>query len=139
MVLWQSDLRVSWRAQWFSLMLHGIVAAIILLLPWPLSYMPLWLILLSLVVFDCVRSQRRIHSLQGEVNLTIDYRLRWQGIEWELTAAPWMLQSGMLLRLRHPDTHRSQHLWLAADSMDAGEWRDLRRILMQQPQSGRHP
>jgi len=50
-----------------------------------------------------------------------------------------MLQSGMLLRLRHPDTHRSQHLWLAADSMDAGEWRDLRRILMQQPQSGRHP
>jgi len=51
-------------------MLHGIVAAIILLLPWPLSYMPLWLILLSLVVFDCVRSQRRIHSLQGEVKLT---------------------------------------------------------------------
>ncbi|MCV5854722.1 protein YgfX, partial [Escherichia coli] len=23
MVLWQSDLRISWRAQWFSLLLHG--------------------------------------------------------------------------------------------------------------------
>jgi len=84
-----------------------------------------------------VRSQLRIHSLQGEVKLTMDYRLRWQGVEWELIGAPWMLQSGMLLRLRHPGTQRSQHLWLAADSMDASEWRDLRRVLLQQPQSGR--
>ena len=49
MVLWQSDLRISWRAQWFSLLLHGVVAALVLLVPWPLSYTPLWLILLSLV------------------------------------------------------------------------------------------
>ncbi|MCD3114125.1 hypothetical protein GFK27_23770, partial [Salmonella enterica subsp. enterica serovar Enteritidis] len=27
MVLWQSDLRVSWRAQWISLLIHGLVAA----------------------------------------------------------------------------------------------------------------
>ncbi len=59
MVLWQSDLRISWRAQWFSLLLHGVVAALVLLVPWPLSYTPIWLLLLSLVVFDCVRSQRR--------------------------------------------------------------------------------
>ncbi|MBN0077592.1 hypothetical protein JTL69_34930, partial [Pseudomonas aeruginosa] len=31
MVLWQSDLRISWRAQWFSLLLHGVVAALVLL------------------------------------------------------------------------------------------------------------
>ncbi|MQL31399.1 hypothetical protein EI038_31965, partial [Escherichia coli] len=24
MVLWQSDLRVSWRAQWISLLIHGL-------------------------------------------------------------------------------------------------------------------
>lgn len=64
MVLWQSDLRVSWRAQWISLLIHGLVAAVILLMPWPLSYTPLWMILLSLVVFDCVRSQRRINTCQ---------------------------------------------------------------------------
>ena len=67
MVLWQSDLRVSWRAQWLSLLIHGLVAAVILLMPWPLSYTPLWMVLLSLVVFDCVRSQRRINARQGEI------------------------------------------------------------------------
>ncbi len=69
MVLWQSDLRISWRAQWFSLLLHGVVAALVLLVPWPLSYTPIWLLLLSLVVFDCVRSQRRIHARRGEIKL----------------------------------------------------------------------
>ncbi|WP_234013372.1 protein YgfX, partial [Cronobacter dublinensis] len=50
MVLWHSDLRVSWRSQWLSLLLHGAVAVIILLLPWPLRYLPVWMLLLSLVV-----------------------------------------------------------------------------------------
>ncbi|EKY5213431.1 hypothetical protein QFV84_001415 [Escherichia coli] len=107
MVLWQSDLRVSWRAQWLSLLIHGLVAAVILLMPWPLSYTPLWMVLLSLVVFDCVRSQRRINARQGEIRLLMDGRLR-------------------------SDGGKRQHLWLAADSMDEAEWRDLRRILLQQ-------
>jgi len=38
-----------------------------------------------------------------------------------------------MLRLRNVDGGRCQHLWLAADSMDASEWRDLRRMLLQQP------
>ena len=119
MVLWQSDLRVSWRAQWLSLLIHGLVAAVILLMPWPLSYTPLWMVLLSLVVFDCVRSQRRINARQGEIRL------------WSIVKAPWMIKSGMMLRLRS-DGGKRQHLWLAADSMDEAEWRDLRRILLQQ-------
>lgn len=72
MVLWQSDLRVSWRSQWMSLLLHGLVAAFVLLMPWPLSYTPLWLLLLSFVVFDSVRSQRRINARQGEIKLLMD-------------------------------------------------------------------
>ena len=131
MVLWQSDLRISWRAQWFSLLLHGVVAALVLLVPWPLSYTPIWLLLLSLVVFDCVRSQRRIHARRGEIKLLTDSRLRWQNADWEILGTPWVINSGMLLRLRHVDTRRGQHLWLAADSMDAGEWRDLRRLVLQ--------
>ncbi|WP_333853868.1 protein YgfX [Leclercia sp.] len=137
MVLWQSDLRVSWRSQWMSLLLHGLVAACILLMPWPLSYTPLWLILLSLVVFDSVRSQRRINSRQGEIKLFMDSRLHWQGSEWEIVGTPWMLNAGMMLRLRKATGQRCQHLWLAADSMDEGEWRDLRRMLSQQPTQGR--
>ena len=110
MVLWQSDLRGSWRAQWLSLLIHGLVAA---------------------VVFDCVRSQRRINARQGEIRLLMDGRLRWQGQEWSIVKAPWMIKSGMMLRLRS-DSGKRQHLWLAADSMDEAEWRDLRRILLQQ-------
>lgn len=137
MVLWQSDLRVSWRAQWLSLLLHGLVAALILLMPWPLSYTPLWLILLSLVVFDCVRSQRRINTRQGEIKLLMDGRLRWQGLEWVIQSAPWMLKTGMMLRLRS-DSGRRQHLWLAADSMDEKEWRELRRVMLQQTEQEKH-
>jgi toxin CptA len=51
-----------------SLLLHGLVAAFVLLMPWPLSYTPLWLLLLSFVVFDSVRSQRRINARQGRLN-----------------------------------------------------------------------
>ena len=96
MVLWQSDLRVSWRSQWMSLLLHGLVAAFVLLMPWPLSYTPLWLLLLSFVVFDSVRSQRRINARQGEIKLLMDSRLRWQGKEWDILGMPWMLNCGMM-------------------------------------------
>lgn len=48
-----------------------------------------------------------------------------------IVKAPWMIKSGMMLRLRS-DSGKRQHLWLAADSMDEAEWRDLRRILLQQ-------
>ncbi|WP_297201896.1 protein YgfX [uncultured Pluralibacter sp.] len=134
MVLWQSDLRVSWRAQWISLLLHGVVAALILMMPWPLSYTPVWLLLLSLVVFDCVRSQRRINASHGEIKLLIGARLRWQETEWQILGKPWMLDSGMMLRLRREDNRKKTHLWISADSMDAGEWRDLRRMLQQPTQ-----
>ena len=138
MVLWQSDIRVSWRSQWLSLLLHGLMAAFVLLLPWPLSYTPLWLLLLSLVVFDSVRSQRRINACQGEIKLLMDARLRWQGVEWEIVGTPWMLNIGMILRLRREKDGRRQHLWLAADSMDAQEWRDLRRLISQQSTQRQH-
>lgn len=133
MVLWQSDLRVSWRSQWLSLLLHGIVAVLILLMPWPLSYTPLWLLLLSLVVFDCICSQRRINAAHGEIKLLTDARLRWQNRDWVLLGTPWMLNSGMMLRLRRTGSRNKVHLWIAADSMDSGEWRDLRRLIQQLP------
>ena len=131
MVLWHSDLRVSWRTQWLSLLLHGLVVAVVLLLPWPLAWTPVWLILVSLVVFDCVRSQRRINARHGELQLLTGNRLKWQGIEWAIVGAPWMLKTGMMLRFRCTAGGRKHHLWLASDSMDEKAWRDLRRLLLQ--------
>lgn len=136
MVLWQSDLRVSWRAQWMSLLLHGLVALLVLLMPWPMSYTLVWMLLLSLVVFDSVRSQRRIDARQGEIKLLADCRLHWQGCDWDIVGNPWVIDSGAMLRLRRAGKRRCQHLWLAADSMDSGDWRDLRRLLEQQQASG---
>jgi len=92
--------------------------------------------LLSLVVFDCVRSQRRINVCHGEIKLLMNSRLRWQGMEWEIIGTPWMLTNGMMLRLRKEQGGRIHHLWLASDSMDESEWRDLRRVLLQQPAAG---
>lgn len=130
MVLWQSDLRVSARTVAFLADSWAGCRCYFTHAP-PLSYTPLWMVLLSLVVFDCVRSQRRINARRGEIRLLMDGRLRWQGQEWSIVKAPWMIKSGMMLRLRS-DGGKRQHLWLAADSMDEAEWRDLRRILLQQ-------
>lgn len=69
----------------------------------------------------------------GEIKLLIDSRLRWQKAEWDIIGTPWVINSGMLLRLRNTENQRTQHLWVAADSMDAGEWRDLRRLVLQKP------
>ena len=85
-----------------------------------------------------VRSQRRINACQGEIKLLMDARLRWQGVEWEIVGTPWMLNIGMILRLRREKDGRRQHLWLAADSMDAQEWRDLRRLISQQSAQRQH-
>lgn len=133
MVLWQSELRVSWRAQWLSLLLHGVVAAVVLLLPWPLNYLPVWLLLLSLVVLDCVRSQRRINARHGVIKLLEDRRLFWQGRDWIIHRKPWIIDSGMLLCLRGADSARRQYLWIASDSMEQAEWRELCRVLLNQP------
>lgn len=131
MVLWQSDLRVSPARTVAFLADSWAGCRCYFTHSRPLSYTPLWMVLLSLVVFDCVRSQRRINARRGEIRLLMDGRLRWQGQEWSIVKAPWMIKSGMMLRLRS-DSGKRQHLWLAADSMDEAEWRDLRRILLQQ-------
>jgi toxin CptA len=85
------------------------------------------------VVFDSVRSQRRINARQGEIKLMMDSRLRWQGKEWEIIGTPWMLSSGMMLGYVRWAAGVASILWLAADSMDEVEWRDLRRMVLQQP------
>lgn len=53
----------------------------------PLSYTPLWMILLSLVVFDCVRSQRRINTC-GEDQATHGRALTLAGQDWTLLRPP---------------------------------------------------
>lgn len=132
MALWQSDLCVSWQAQWMSLLIHGSLALVILLMPWPVNYTLVWMLLLMMVVFSCVRSQRRIHVCQGNVKLFENRRVLWKGREWQIAAKPWITDSGVLFRLVRVGKSRRLHLWIASDSLDREEWRNLRRLLLQQ-------
>ena len=111
----------------------------IVLAPWPAGYWPVWMTLLVLVLFECIRSQRRITARTGEVVLTDDYHLLWRGHEWQIKQPVWMISHGALLSLRREKLKgglaqairsRRQRLWLASDSMSQEEWRHLRQILL---------
>jgi toxin CptA len=111
----------------------------ILLAPWPAGYWPVWMTLLLVVIFECIRSQRRITSRHGEISLLDSNRLIWQHQEWVIKKPVWMIDSGILLSLqrekrkgglRQAMRSSRQRLWLASDSMSQEEWRRLRQLLL---------
>ncbi|NDL64149.1 protein YgfX [Acerihabitans arboris] len=130
MALWRCDIRVSWRTQIFSLTLHGILTLLILLSPWPENYGLVWVTLITLVVFECIRSQRNIMACRGELVLQSDRHIRWHQQEWAVAGKPWMIKGGVLLCLRQVGGKKKRRLWLAADCMDQREWRNLRQALL---------
>ncbi|XPE42713.1 protein YgfX [Shigella flexneri] len=100
MVLWQFDSRVSGAHSGFPPLIHRLVSAVILLMPWPPVTPRYGWCYSPLVVFDCVHSERRINARQGEVRSSMDGRLRGKGRKWSIVKAPWMMKSGMMPRLR---------------------------------------
>ncbi|AIU87314.1 protein YgfX [Pectobacterium odoriferum] len=132
MAQWRCDLRVSWRMQLLSLVVHGLLVLFILLAPWPDGYAWLWLCLVTMVMFGFIRSQRNIKSRQGEIVLLSETTLNWRQQEWQIVKRPWLLKNGVLLSLQAVNAKDKQQLWLASDSMGDDEWRHLRQILLQQ-------
>ncbi|MGL4195499.1 MAG: protein YgfX [Edwardsiella piscicida] len=131
MVLWRCNVHVSWRTQVMFLLGHGALVLAILLAPWPENYSVFWLILLVAVIFECIRSQRRIARNRGELQLLAPQVWHWQLREWRLARRPWVSDLGALLILQ--STHGApcrRRLWLAADSMSREEWGQLRRMLL---------
>lgn len=103
---------------------------LILIAPWPEGVWLIWLVLLTLVVFQCVRSQKRIAAVQGELRLLADRRFCWHGRELMLAKKPWMPGYGMLLTLQPMEGKTCCRLWLASDSMGKKEWRHLHQLLL---------
>lgn len=130
MALWHCDIRVSWRTQLFFLLSHGALILLILLLPWPESYGIYWLIPLVLLVFECIRCQKLIARNHGELTLSPEGEVSWQGKTWTLGHRFRMSDFGVLLSLRPQKAGRNRRLWLAADSMPPEQWRQLRRLLL---------
>lgn len=129
MVLWQTEIRPSWRAQWLSLLLHGSVLLALWSAPWPHRYTLVWITLLVLVVMEAARSHRRIRSRNGEIALLTERRLRWREQQWRIIHRPWLGQQAIFLTLRGEQRQRA-HLWLLCDSMTGREWRQLRQYLL---------
>lgn len=129
MALWHSDLRVSWRAQWVSLLLHGVVILALLLAPWPASYTPVWMLLLTLVVFEAVRSQRRIRGREGDIALMENREIAWRQQRWAICGRPWMTRQAIYIALCSAKGEKEK-LWLLRDSMDEAAWRQLRQQLL---------
>ncbi len=130
MALWRGDVRVSWRTQIFSLVIHGVLALLILLSPWPENYGLVWVTLITLVVFECIRSQRNIMACRGELVLQGNQHVRWHQKDYLICGKPWMIKGGILLSLRQAGGKKKRRLWLAADSMGQREWRTLRQVLL---------
>ncbi|PVZ83038.1 hypothetical protein C9426_27720 [Serratia sp. S1B] len=130
MALWRCDVRVSWRTQCLSLLMHGTLILLILISPWPVNYSVIWLVLLTLVVFECIRSQKRIASRQGELRLLAERRIEWQGQEWLIVKKAWMLRLGVLLSLQQVNGKKRCKLWLASDALSHAEWRHLYQQLL---------
>lgn len=129
MVLWRCELRVSWAAQWQSLLIHGTVILLLLLIPWPGSYTLVWIMLLTLVLMESIRSQRRILSRVGPIELLSSTQFNWRRRQWFLVAKPWIGRWAIMLPLRSAEGKR-EWLWLGIDSMDNAEWRLLRQHLL---------
>lgn len=126
MAQWRCDLRVSWHTQLFSLLAHGVLVILTLVAPWPQGYTALWLVLLTLVVFECIRSQKNIRSCQGEIRLKPGNVVLWKRHEWIIIKQPWITRYGVLLSLQQTGSRSARNrLWLAADSMLEEEWRQL--------------
>ncbi|MFG1173479.1 protein YgfX [Erwiniaceae bacterium CAU 1747] len=135
MVLWRCKLRVSWAAQWQSLLLHGAVILLLLLIPWPGSYTLVWIGLLTLVLMESIRSQRRILSRVGPIELLSSKQFQWRQQQWFLASKPWIGRWAILLPLRTKEGKR-EWLWLGADSMENAEWRLLRQQLLMLKEPG---
>lgn len=112
---------------------YGALVLAILLAPWPESYgvSAIWLVLLVAVIFECIRSQRRIARNRGELQYHATGEWRWQQREWRLARRPWISDMGVLLLLQScTGPARRRRLWLAADSMSRDEWSELRALLL---------
>ncbi|HHB1427395.1 TPA: protein YgfX [Serratia odorifera] len=135
MAQWRCNVRISWRTQIVSLLAHGALILLILISPWPEGYGPLWLVLLTLVVFECIRSQKRIATRQGELRvLSAPRHVVWDGQEWRVIGRPWMPRFGILFTLEPLDGQKRRRLWMASDCMSKADWRQLRQRLSFPPE-----
>ncbi|RAX01461.1 MULTISPECIES: protein YgfX [unclassified Photorhabdus] len=136
MVLWKCDLRVSWHTQLISTCVHGAIALIVLLAPWPADdaiFWIFWLPLVLLIIASWGRSQKNIRKSQGLLVLLSDNKLQWKKHEWLIIRRPWLCRYGVLITAQSFYNQKKIRLWVASDGMSQDEWRHINQLLLQYP------
>ncbi|HHR5880383.1 protein YgfX [Providencia alcalifaciens] len=134
MVLWKSNLSISWKTQLFSTCLHGVTGIILLVAPWAPGNSMIWLPLLVVLVASWAKSQKNISKVKGVAVLVNGNKLQWKKNEWEIIKAPWCSRFGILLTLNAlQGKPQKLRLWIAKDSVCEENWRNLNQLLLQYP------
>lgn len=126
----QCKLQVSSFTTLFSLTVYTLLVLLTLLASWPEGFIPFYLIIVILLVFECISSQKKINSYKGSIIFRTDNRLHWRGQDWIVIKKPWTFSRyGLLLMLEQENINIRKHLWLAYDNMTEPEWRQLRQFI----------
>ncbi|EKT55883.1 protein YgfX [Providencia sneebia] len=136
MVLWKSNLSISWKTQLFSTCAHGLVGFILLATPWASNNtIPMmWLPLLIIVMVSWAESQKRISKTKGILVLVNGNKVQWKKNEWSIIKQPWCTKAGMLLTLSALQGKPQKiRLWVAKDALSEENWRNLNQLLLQYP------
>nr|WP_285316766.1 protein YgfX [Providencia rettgeri] len=133
-VLWKSNLSISWKTQLFSTCVHGVVGMILLLTPWSPENSMIWLPLLVVVVASWAKSQKTISKIKGVAVLVNGNKVQWKKNEWRILKAPWLSRYGTLLTLEAlQGKPQKVYLWVAKDALSEDNWRNLNQLLLQYP------
>ncbi|HEM6904843.1 TPA: hypothetical protein U2I37_000470 [Providencia stuartii] len=134
MVLWKSNLSISWKTQLFSTCAHGVVGFILLVAPWAPGNSMVWLPLLVIVIASWAKSQKSISKIKGTAVLVNGNKVQWKKNEWSIVKQPWCSRVGVLLTLSAlQDKPQKIRLWVAKDALSEESWRNLNQLLLQYP------
>ncbi|HIE0516580.1 TPA: protein YgfX [Providencia stuartii] len=134
MVLWKSNLSISWKTQLFSTCAHGVVGFILLVAPWAPGNSMVWLPLLVIVIASWAKSQKSISKIKGTAVLVNGNKVQWKKNEWSIVKQPWCSRVGGLLTLSALQGKPQKiRLWVAKDALSEESWRNLNQLLLQYP------
>ncbi|EFB71613.1 Protein of uncharacterised function (DUF1434) [Providencia rustigianii] len=134
MVLWKSNLAISWKTQLFSTCFHGVTGILLLVAPWQPGNSMIWLPLLVVLVASWAKSQKNISKVKGVAVLVNGNKFQWKKNEWEIVKTPWCSRFGILLTLNAlQGKPRKLRLWIAKDALSEENWRNLNQLLLQYP------
>ncbi len=122
------NIDISFNTQILATVVYLIAIILLLTAPWPYGYWPIWLLACILVIVEFFRCQKRIAKTKGQLIITHDYSVFWQGSYWVIVGNPLITHYFIYFMLESKDPIRPayQRLWLMRDCVThKREWHSL--------------